>query len=66
MSGDDKVCQNIISINKPGPQAVFPLERNRKDGFEYTHKKSSDILLPEILYPGGKEHPSNSVVGDIV
>ena len=39
----------------------------KKKGLKYTNKKSEVIYSSqEDFYPGGEEHPSTSVLGDIV
>ena len=63
--GDDDMGQQIIPINKSVPQHIFALRR-KEDELKYAHNKSCVIYSSqEAFYPGGKEHPSTSVVGDI-
>ena len=59
--GDAKMGQQIISINKSGPQDIVFI---KKDWFKYTHKKSCVIYSSHnSLYHSGEEHPPTSAVG---
>ena len=64
--GDADMVQQMIPINKSGPQDSFSLWR-KEDEFQYSHDKSCVIYSSqEAFYLGGEEPPSISVVGNIV
>ena len=67
MSGYSEMGQHIIPIINKGPQEFFYKRKKREDGFKYAHNKSCVVYSSqEAFYPGGEEHPSTSVVGDII
>ena len=63
MPWEDEMGQHISLSNKPGPKDIFVIKKRIQICIqEIMH----DILLPGILYPNGEEHPSTSVIGDII
>ena len=64
--GDDNMVQNISPINKSGLQDIFSLWRKYNE-LKYSHNKPCILYCPqEAFYFGDKEHPSISVVVNIV
>ena len=62
VTGYADMGEQIISINKPGPQEIFS---HLKNGFKYTRKKSCEIYFIQWAFYPGIGHPLNSDVGDI-